>query len=73
MQLLQIMMQEMLADTAILSATITEMGECEEEKASFSHVESRNLKTFVIGVSVLAVGGSAVAWVAYGLASRLLW
>ncbi|KXT07352.1 hypothetical protein AC578_426 [Pseudocercospora eumusae] len=30
-------------------STITEMGECEEEKASFSHVESRNLKAFVIG------------------------
>lgn len=57
----------------ILTATITEMGECQEEKASFSHVESRNLKTFVVGVSVLAVGGSATAWIAYGLASRLFW
>lgn len=54
-------------------STITSMGECEEAKATYSHVESRNLKTFVIGIGFLGVGG----WVGYkvvsGIASRLLW
>ena len=49
-------------------STITAMGECEEERAEHSHVESRNLKTFVVGVGVLAVG----AWVATRLASGIL-
>ena len=42
-------------------STITEMGQCEEEKASFSHVERRNLKSFLLGVGVMGIG----SWIAY--------
>ena len=42
-------------------STITEMGESEEEMATFSHVESRNRKSFVIGLTVLGFG----TWVAF--------
>ncbi|KAM3418849.1 hypothetical protein BST61_g4812 [Cercospora zeina] len=52
--------------------TITSMGECEEAKATYSHVESRNLKTFVIGVGVLGVGAYVGARVVNDLASRVL-
>jgi hypothetical protein len=33
--------------------TITEMGECEEEKGTFSNVESRNLRTFILLCGVM--------------------
>lgn len=36
--------------------TITAMGECEEEKADYSAVETRNLKTFVVGLGVIGLG-----------------
>jgi hypothetical protein len=35
-------------------STITEMGECEEEKQDYSAVEQRNLKTFVIATGLFA-------------------
>ncbi|KAK3686519.1 hypothetical protein LTR37_019727 [Vermiconidia calcicola] len=57
-------------------STITEMGECEEERATYSHVESRNRKTFLIGLAIVGVG----TWVAYRVGSgvvsgvvRLVW
>jgi hypothetical protein len=37
-------------------STITEMGECEEEKATVSYVERRNLRTFCIAVGFMGVG-----------------
>lgn len=49
-------------------STITEMGECEEEKADYSYVESRNLKTFVIAVGVMGIG----AFVAFKVASGIV-
>lgn len=53
-------------------STITEMGECEEAKATYSHVESRNLKTFVIGIGVLGIG-TWVGWrIMSGIASRII-
>lgn len=53
-------------------STITEMGECEEEKASSSYVESRNRNTFIVALTVVGVG-TWVAWrVVSGIAQRLL-
>jgi hypothetical protein len=49
-------------------STITAMGECEEEKASYSQVESRNRNTFVVAVAVVGVG----TWVAFRVASGLV-
>lgn len=49
-------------------STITEMGECEEEKATFSQVERRNLKTFVIAVGVM----SGTAFVGFKVASHIV-
>lgn len=60
-------------ETDMTEATLTEMGECEEEKASYSHVESRNLKTFVIGVSVVAVGTLITTKVIGGLLRTYVW
>lgn len=57
----------------ILDSTLTEMGECEEEKANYSHVESRNFKTFLIGVSVVAVGTWVTARVVGGLLRTYVW
>ncbi|KAK4507799.1 hypothetical protein PRZ48_001534 [Zasmidium cellare] len=37
--------------------TLTEQGEAWEERAKRSHVEERNLKTFLVGVGVLGLGG----------------
>ncbi|WPH03400.1 Hypothetical protein R9X50_00627900 [Acrodontium crateriforme] len=48
--------------------TITEMGECEEDIANYSHVESRNLKTFVVAVGVLGLG----SWVAFRVTSAIV-
>ena len=48
-------------------STITELGECEEERATHSHVESRNRNTFVIAVTVIGVG----TWVMYRVASSI--
>lgn len=53
-------------------STITEMGECEEEKASFSHVERRNLKTFLVGIGIVVVG-SLVSFKIAGGILRALW
>lgn len=53
-------------------STITEMGECEEEKADYSAVESRNRNTFVVGVVVVGVGTWVAAKVASGLV-RAFW
>lgn len=53
-------------------STITEMGECEEAKATYSHVESRNLKTFVIGIGVIGIGTWVGLKVLSGIASRVL-
>lgn len=49
-------------------STITAMGECEEEKAPYSYVERRNLKTFAVAVSVMGVG----AFVAFKVASGIV-
>ena len=49
-------------------STITEMGECEEEKATYSAVENRNRNTFVVGLAVFGIG----SWVAFRLANRLV-
>ena len=49
-------------------STLTEMGECEEEKATYSHVESRNRNTFIVGLAVVGVG----TWVAYKVASGIV-
>lgn len=43
-----------------------------EEKATHSHVESRNLKTFVVAV-VVAVGGALVAAKVAGGLARFVW
>ena len=48
-------------------STITEMGECEEEKSTYSAIESRNLKTFVVAVGVMAVGTFVAFKVASGI------
>lgn len=48
------------------------MGECEEEKATHSYVESRNRTTFIVGVSVgLAVVGIGT-FVAYKVATGVI-
>lgn len=46
-------------------STITEMGECEEEKADYSYVERRNLRTFCVAVGCVGLGtwiGFRVVW-----------
>ena len=48
-------------------STITEMGECEEEKAGSSYVESRNRNTFVVALTLVGVG----TWVAWRVASAV--
>lgn len=48
-------------------STITEMGECEEEKATVSYVERRNLRTFCIAVGVMGVG----SWIGLKVASAV--
>jgi hypothetical protein len=48
--------------------TITAMGECEEEKATYSAVESRNRNTFIVGLAVFGVG----TWVAFRVAGGLV-
>jgi len=48
-------------------STITEMGECEEEKATYSHVERRNLKTVVVAVGLMGVGALVALKVASGI------
>ena len=45
-------------------STITEMGECEEAKATYSHVESRNRNTFLVGLAFLGIGTCIGTWVA---------
>jgi len=49
-------------------STITEMGECQEEKVTYSHVEQRNLKTFVVAIGVVSIG----AFVAFKVASGIV-
>lgn len=49
-------------------STITEMGECVEEKASHSYVESRNRNTFIVGIAVFGIG----SWVAFRVVSGLV-
>lgn len=49
-------------------STITEMGECEEEKASSSYVEKRNRNTFIVAVAVMGIG----TWVAYRVAGSMI-
>ena len=49
-------------------STITALGECEEEKQSFSAVESRNRNTFLVGVAVVGLG----TWMAFGLARAVV-
>lgn len=53
-------------------STITEMGECEEEKANYSAVERRNLKTFVVAVGVLGIGACVGTFVGYRMVGGLL-
>lgn len=48
--------------------TITEMGECEEEKATHSYVESRNRNTFLVAIGVIGVG----TWITYRVASEIM-
>jgi len=48
-------------------STITEMGECMEEKASYSYVESRNLRTFCIAVACVGAG----TWIGFKVMSGL--
>ncbi|SMQ46662.1 unnamed protein product [Zymoseptoria tritici ST99CH_3D7] len=40
-------------------STITEMGEAADDRATHSHVESRNLKTLLVGAGVMVVGASS--------------
>ncbi|KAF2717778.1 hypothetical protein K431DRAFT_254658, partial [Polychaeton citri CBS 116435] len=54
-------------------STITEMGECQEEKATHSYVESRNLKTFLIGVGVLGVGALVGLRIISGVVRSVAW
>ena len=49
-------------------STITELGECEEEKATHSYVESRNRNTFLVAITVMGFG----TWVVYRAASGIL-
>lgn len=49
-------------------STITEMGECEEERGTVSYVERRNLKTIVVVVGVMGIG----ALVAFRIAGGVL-
>lgn len=53
-------------------STITQMGECEEEKADYSAVESRNRNTFIIGIAMVGIGTWVAVKVAGGLA-RAIW
>ncbi|KAF2485801.1 hypothetical protein BDY17DRAFT_294259 [Neohortaea acidophila] len=53
-------------------STITELGECEEEKASHSYVERRNRNAVLIAVGVMGVGGW-VAWRVVGGFVRAIW
>jgi hypothetical protein len=53
-------------------STITEMGECEEEKATYSAVESRNRNTFIVGIAVVGVGTWLAVKIANGLV-RSIW
>jgi hypothetical protein len=48
-------------------STITEMGECMEEKATHSAVEQRNLKTFCIAVACMGAG----TWIGFKVVSGL--
>jgi hypothetical protein len=54
-------------------STITEMGEAAEDRATYSHVESRNLKTLVVGVGVMAIGSYVAFRVGRGLLSAVGW
>jgi hypothetical protein len=53
-------------------STITAMGECEEEKASYSAVETRNFRTFCVAVGCVAVGSWVGFKVVVGL-GRVVW
>ena len=53
-------------------STITEMGECEEEKATHSPVESRNLKTALVAVGIMSVGAYVALRVTSGIV-RSIW
>jgi len=48
--------------------TITQMGECEEDKNMTSGVESRNRNTFLIGVAVFGIG----TWITFKIAGGVL-
>jgi hypothetical protein len=48
-------------------STITAMGECEEEKANYSYVETRNFRTFCVAVGCMAVG----SWVGFKVVSAV--
>ncbi len=53
-------------------STITELGECVEEKATHSYVETRNRNSFLVAIAVFGVG----TWVASRVASsvvRAIW
>ncbi|CAK3988438.1 hypothetical protein DOTSEDRAFT_67581 [Lecanosticta acicola] len=49
-------------------STITEMGECVEEKRGYSHVEARNFRTFVFGVGAVGLG----CWVGWRVVSGIV-
>lgn len=53
-------------------STITEMGECEEEKAEYSAVERRNFRTFLIAVGCMGLGAIVAARVGLGIV-RSVW
>ena len=53
-------------------STITEMGECEEAKETYSAVESRNRNTFLVAVTVMGIGTWVVARVASSIV-RSIW
>jgi len=48
--------------------TITQLGECEEDKNMTSGVESRNRNTFLIGVAVFGIG----TWITFKIAGGVL-
>ena len=49
-------------------STITEMGECEEEKATHSYVERRNLQTLVFAAGAMVIG----SFVAFKVTSSIV-
>ena len=54
-------------------STITELGECEEERTNYSHVETRNRNAFLIAVAVTGVGSFIALRMGISLVARTFW